>query len=257
MKKIIALMIAVVLCASCLSGCYKLQLVPTNTKPTTEAVAPTTEATEPTTEATEPTTEATEPTTEATEPTTEATEPTSGNPPAGEMSDDPFGFQISVNGTVLQLPCKVSDFAAMGLLMEEKKRDNTLDEGYSSSSNLFDGEEWSNITVTIYNNTDEPMLYEDAMVDSVSFSPRGAETEYDVRICGGIGVGSTEEDVKRVFGEPARTSSESEIYGSIYYTMYYENTANGLYAFRQKIEFEMKDGVVYNFRIDSDGEYQR
>ena len=261
MKKMIAMMIALILCAGCLSGCFKNQIVPTNTEPTTEATEPTTQATEPTTEATEPTIEATEPTTEATEPTIEATEPTTPatepatKPAAGELSNDPFSFQFSVNGTVLQLPCNVADFAALGLLMEEDKRDNTLDEGYGTSANLYDGTEWSKINICIYNNSKEPVLYENAMVESISFQPRSGGAKVDVRTTGNIGIGSTVDEVKSVFGEPTKTTEPYEVSGSSFYTMTFENTALGMTAFRQKIQIDMKDNLVYGFTLDSDAEY--
>lgn len=84
MKKVIAFMIALVLCAGCLSGCFKAQIVPNDTEPTTQTTEPTTEATEPTTQTTEPTTEATEPTTEATEPATE--------PDGADVTDEDFAL---------------------------------------------------------------------------------------------------------------------------------------------------------------------
>ena len=240
MKKMIALMIALTLCAGCLSGCFKIQIVPTNTEPTTEATEPTTQATEPTTQATEPTTEATEPATK---------------PAAGELSNDPFSFQFSVNGTVLQLPCNVADFAALGLLMEEDKRDNTLDEGYVSGGNVYDNGDYTWITLSIYNNGEEPVLYENAMVDGLSFNPRNNETKFDIRISGGIGIGSTADEVKSVFGEPTQTSEPYEVSGSTFYTMTFKNAALGTAAFRQRINIDMKDDLVYGFTLDSDAEY--
>lgn len=136
MKKMIALILALVLCASCMSGCFKVQIVPTDTEPTTQATEPTTEATEPTAEATEPTTEATEPTTE---PTTEATEPDTTAPsdaPDEEfvLSGDWLDLQFILDGVGYQLNDPYKKLEANGWYV------NMADYGYENGYVLNPGD---------------------------------------------------------------------------------------------------------------------
>lgn len=94
-----------------------------------------------------------------------------------------------------------------------------------------------------------------AMVESISFHPHSGGAKVDVRTTGNIGIGSTVDEVKSVFGEPTKTTEPYEVSGSSFYTMTFENAALGRTAFRQKIQIDMKDNLVYGFTLDSDAEY--
>lgn len=185
---------------------------------------------------------------EATEPVEtqpDATEPTQQTPPEPDLKpfSDPFGFEISINGTTVKLPSTVADFEALGFKMDEEKRDKTIDDGYGTACNAYKGDSF--ITLSIYNNTGSPIKFSEAKVDDVSFTKI---TGNNIYIYGNLKIGSTKAEVMSAYGEPTRSyGNEGESYSSLTY----EGE-----SFRQKIEFQFNNDIVSGISITSDGEYK-
>lgn len=244
LKKTIAAIAALAAICATLTACGAEPTPTETTTAPTETTAPV-ETTAP--ETTAPV-ETTTPETTAPETTapTETTVPETTAPAV--LSDNPFDFMFSINGTVLQLPCTVADLEALGFKME-KEADNTLDEGYATSCQLYNGDSY--ITLTIYNNTDDAISFADAPVDCLSLSKYGSKGTNTILIAGGIGIGSTMDEVLAAYGEPTKSTTGEGEFSNITYLTY-----NGS-SHRQKIYFQFVDGIATMIDYDSDAEYQR
>jgi predicted small lipoprotein YifL len=160
------------------------------------------------------------------------------------MSDNPFDFMFSINGTVLQLPCTIKDLEDLGFIMDEDMADNILNDGYTSSSNMFHGKCY--INVSIYNSTDKALPYKDCPVDDISVSVYGMRNGNDeIIFAGGITIGSTMDEVLAAYGEP--------------YSEYTYDTSTFLEFrganHRQTIKVQVTDGLVHTVDYRSDAEY--
>lgn len=160
------------------------------------------------------------------------------------MSDNPFDFMFSINGTVLQLPCTIKDLEDLGFIMDEDKADNILNDGYTSTSNMFHGKCY--INASIYNSTDKALPYKDCPVDDISVSVYGMRNGNDeIIFAGGITIGSTLDEVLAAYGEPY---SEYTYDTSIYLEFRGANH-------RQTIKVQVTDGLVHTVNYCSDAEY--
>lgn len=158
---------------------------------------------------------------------------------------NPFGFEVSINGTVVKLPSSVAEFEELGFKIDDEKKDKILEDGYGTACNAYKGKFY--ITLSIFNQTGAPIKFSEASVDDISFTNTFMEGN-KLYIYGNLGIGSTKEDVKRVYGEPTR-AYEPE--GESYSSLTYEGE-----TFRQKIEFQFNNNVVSGISISSDGEYR-
>ncbi len=124
---------------------------------------------------------------------------------AAQLSDDPFGFQVAIDGTVVQLPCPVSDLAALGFALEEDKAGDLLEDGYQTSATLFygDPDDYVYVNATVCNVSGSAQTLENCTVSSLSFHGSNLE-DHTVEIAGGLEIGvSTVDEALTVFGEPS------------------------------------------------------
>lgn len=249
MKKLFAFLMSVVMCLSVFTGCVPVAADRTEGSTDDSMTEPfkvegeTTVATDvvedDTTEGeTGETGEIVEDETEATEP--EVVEKPDESESENQLSDNLFSFQISIDGTVIQLPCNVADLTALGWKIDDNKAENPLADGYTTGVNVYH-EDGSYITLSIYNISGETVTFANAMVDDVSIHGRSLGG-HEIFICKGLSVGSTKDEVVAVYGnEPSYDYVSDD--GS-YSKLEYEGN-----NFRNKITFSFKDDIVSDIDI--------
>lgn len=247
MKKLIALFLTLTLCVGCFAACGSNTVTPTTPTETTAPIQTTTpdETTTPT-ETTSPV-QTTAPTETFSPETTVPVESIPETTAPAVMSDDPFDFEFSIDGTTLKLPCDVADLQALGYLMPEEDADNTLDEHYIAVSILCKNDYV--VSVHIYNTTETSVLYADAPIDEITFDNISYDESYNIRFYGGIQFGSTKDEVLQLLGEPTKTYGEEDSSSS---SFYYEDETG-----YQQIVFRFWDDIVIGVTLNSDAEYQR
>lgn len=173
-----------------------------------------------------------------------ATEPSETEAVTTGLSDDLFSSQISIDGTVIQLPCNASDLAALGWIMEESKATSPLADGYTTGANVYH-EDGSYMTLSIYNVSGDAVNFENCMVDDISIHGRSLG-EHKVFIAKNLTIGSTKEDVIAAYGnEPSyKYESDDGKYSKLEYE--FEN-------FRNKIVFSFTDGIVSEIEVNTAG----
>lgn len=147
----------------------------------------------------------------AAEPATEGTAP-------AELSDDPFAMQFQLDGTVFQLPCKLSDLEQAGFYLAEDEAGNMLEDGYSSNVTLYygDPDDYEYVNCSIYNTSGTELPFEDCAVDMISFTEYSLE-EHEVVFPGNIQMGvSSQADIEAVYG-PAEDPFVDDDYVSFDY----------------------------------------
>lgn len=165
----------------------------------------------------------------------------SSNTVSEYLSTDPFSYQISIDGVVIQLPCNVSELEALGWKMSDDKADNTLDEGYTTSVNLYNGDDY--ITASIYNDGTTAVKYNEANVDDLYFSVHGIKI-HSIAVCSGLTLGSAKDDVIAIYGNDADYEYVSD--DGVYSTLEYKGE-----SFYNKISFSFKNDIVIDIVVKS------
>lgn len=177
----------------------------------------------------------------------ETTEETPDIKPAanvpGELSDDIYSFQVSVNGTVHQFPMWFSDFEALGWTYAEDDLDAML-----TSNQYSPSERWERDGVTVYaelaNLSMNSIALKDAMVAGITFDKYYMdECDWEILLPGGIQYGiSTRDDIIAAYGDPS-----DEYEGDMYYKMTYD------YDYYQDIELYVykESGVLQQIEIEN------
>lgn len=135
----------------------------------------------------------------------------------GELSDDLYDFQISIDGTVYQFPMFYSDFEALGW---EYDGDNTR----TLSSNQYTSSEiWVKDGFKVYtrfaNLSMNAVPFSESMVAGFKLDKYYLkDCDWEIFLPGGIQYGvSDADDIKAAYGEPS-----SDYDSDLYYSMTYE-----------------------------------
>jgi len=249
-KKILSVLIALIM-AFGLTACDLSKLAGKNSRDSkveateeteeTEAAEETDETEE--TEATEETesTEATETSdeTRATE-ETKKTRETKAN--TAGLSDDLFAFQIVANGKVFILPCKVADFAELGLYLDEDEKDEIIESNYYTYTSVSN-EEYDRISISLYNMGKTDLTFEECTVYDITLSKTSAEN-IEMSFVKGITYGFTTEQIREIYGEP---SDEYVSDDGKYIYLTYEEEGEGYY--NNEIEFNFSDNELYEIHL--------
>ncbi len=165
------------------------------------------------------------------------------------LSSDPFAFQIAFDGTVMQAPGYVADFLALGFTMNPEDVGDVLDAHYSTSVTLNWGDpsDYHYINVSIYNPGENPLTFEQCMVDDVYVTDVMADV-MTVTTPGGITLGtSTIADVQAVYG--TQTSYEYHSDDGSFVTLEYEPAGD----FANKMSFSFVNGVLDGVTVGTRG----
>lgn len=146
-------------------------------------------------------------------------------------------YEVSIDGKVIQLPCPLSEFTDLGFDFADDAGSQELENEDVKPVTLFRGEE--QLTICVHNKEEETVRYDEGMVIAVILQGQVATEE----LYGGIGVGSTQEEVIAVFGDDYYCES-----GSVYRLEY----GGGFYKY---INFNLMDGKVASIAMYAGLEY--
>lgn len=138
-------------------------------------------------------------------------------PAAGELSDDLYDFQLSIDGTVYQFPMFYSDFEALGWVYDG---DNTRT---LSSNQYTTSEVWEKDGFKVYarfaNLSVNTVPFSESMVAGFKLDKFNLkDCDWEIFLPGGIQYGvSNADDIKAAYGEPSRDHDSD-----LYYSMTYE-----------------------------------
>lgn len=139
--------------------------------------------------------------------------------------DDNASYFVSINGTKFKVGDKISDMNQVGLTQNEKE----LDQEINKNTYLIGGGSLKNsngksvISVTAYNDTDSKITVKDAKIGAVKIGTYDYdkisedEKALNAEFVGGLKLGSSLEDVTKIFGE-TNDIYESESLGYKKYT---------------------------------------
>ena len=187
------LLLTVVLSTIALSACggSKKSTIAETTPAPTETTASTAELT--------PTAEPTDSTVETMDETTAGS--TADTTVTGDLSDDLYSFQFSLNGTVYTLPCAYSQFTTDGWSFEDIDG-QTLEPGqYTLSNALINGD--SRIMANLVNTGTDVVAMDKCNVGKVSIDNYQAEKGVKLILPKNIAIGSTYDDVIAAYGKPS------------------------------------------------------
>ena len=239
MKKIFALCLSVCLLLGMLAACQSDAGTVTTVPETTAAPETTVPETTAAPETTVPETTAAP---ETTVPETTAAETTAA--PAGNaaLSTDPFSFQISVDGNIVQLPCTAADLMHLGYSFGDKA-ENMLETGYTTSA-LMRLENGNYVSASIYNDSGEEKTFANCSIDDLYFNERNCK-EQEILFVNGITFGAHPDVIKAIYGEEADSVYDQD--GYLYLT--YETEED----FANKIQFMFKDNALYEVDVCTRG----
>lgn len=138
------------------------------------------------------------------------------------------------NGVKINAGDKISSLSTAGLSVRDVHRDVEVKSKDRRSCEITNLENKSIFNLTAYNKESAASKLSDTWVGGVTISTVGAERDSKVaqmEVYGGIKLGSTVEELKKVFGEPDKSSTEKEyVYESKVVSRYFR--------------FDIKDGKV-------------
>lgn len=160
----------------------------------------------------------------------------------GELSDDLYDFQISIDGTVYQFPMWFSEFEALGWEYDGDPT-NTL-----SSNQYTLSEVWKKDGIRIYtrlaNLSMNTVPFSESMVAGISLEKYNLkDCDWDIILPGGIQWGvSNADDIIAAYGDPT-----DDYDGDMYYKMTYE------YDWYREIELYVykEEGVLLQIDIEN------
>lgn len=147
---------------------------------------------------------------------------------AGELSDDLYDFQLSIDGTVYQFPMFYADFEALGW---EYDGDNTQ----TLSSNQYTSVEvWKKDGFRVYtrfaNLSMNAVPYSESMVAGITLDQYNLkDCDWEILLPGGIEFGvSNADDIKAAYGEPSRDHDSDLSYSMTYELDFYREIKLGV-----------------------------
>lgn len=196
-KKCILLLTAVV-SAIALSACGKSKETITEPTPTPTVTAAPTDQPTPT------------PTASPTDtPTAASTDTPADTTASGDLSDDLYSFQFSLNGTVYTLPCAYSQLTENGWSIEDIG-DQTLEpDQYTFSDALINGD--MRIMASLVNTDTKVLPMDKCNVGKISIDNYQAEKGVKLIFPKNITYGSTYDDVIAAYGKPTEESGSGSI----------------------------------------------
>lgn len=145
-------------------------------------------------------------------------------------------YYVKINGTKFKAGDKISSVSSVGLKQKEKNLATSIPKNrYLLAESVVDSNEKEICKFVPLNDTDDKITVADAViggfeVGTYNYNKIAKETlEYDIEIFGGIKLGSSYEDMVKVFGEPdfkhesqANESLKMEAYTTYKYSKGYK-----------------------------------
>lgn len=115
-------------------------------------------------------------------------------------SDDWTTGEMTINGTVIKVPCTFADIEALGFKLEDSDASEELEANHYTTTCYAENDEGQTIGIRFSNDTDETLPITECSVYGVSF-----DDWYDlpsIVLCNGISIGMSKDDVVAIMGTP-------------------------------------------------------
>lgn len=164
---------------------------------------------------------------------------------AAKLSENLYDFQLSIDGTVYQLPMSYADFEAMGWAYDGDCADTLFPNQYAVLQRWRKDDSY--LHTKLANLSENTVSYSDSMVAGITIGrSMMADCDWKILLPGGIEWGvSNADDIKAAYGDPV-----SDYDGEIYYKMIYQDgyyREIDLYVYKDSNVLEQID--MENLRI--------
>jgi hypothetical protein len=128
----------------------------------------------------------------------------------GDLSDDIYSFQVMINGHVFSLPFEWSYAESLGWELGDRFDDVELGPNQRTFSNrVWQGN--TGLSMGIGNLSPNNIDVSEGIVGNIRVDDRDMETGVEFMLPGGLTIGSPEELIVELYGEPSRTSHSDTI----------------------------------------------
>lgn len=156
------------------------------------------------------------------------------------LSEDLYAGQLAVDGTLITLPCNMSELLALGYAFETEASLTPQEDTTISVSSSTGGD----IMVGIYNPTDDPMLsYDNATLEWLVFE--SPDFTGEVQLPKGITLGSSYDDIIAAYGAPADLFENAESHLQL---LTYESPEGA--AREVEVQFSIVSDKLLTFNIE-------
>jgi len=129
------------------------------------------------------------------------------------------GFnRFTLEGAVIELPMKVSDFCEAGFEISESDAEEELDANYSYGYSYYDADGNYLGTIFVYNTSDSPIKVKQGIIGGITVNDSG---DTELELVGGLEFGDDTDDAREVFGSAVTYMNVSDSYSS--YEWYFED----------------------------------
>lgn len=129
------------------------------------------------------------------------------------------GFnKFTLEGAVIELPMKVSDFCEAGFEISESDAEEELDANYSYGYSYYDADGNYLGTIFVYNTSDSPIKVKQGIIGGITVNDSG---DTELELVGGLEFGDDTDDAREVFGSAVTYMNVSDSYSS--YEWYFED----------------------------------
>jgi len=131
---------------------------------------------------------------------------------ASGLYDDLYASKIELNGTILTLPCEMSDLEAFGFSLPESVKERVIGGGRYTTAEVRSAT-GDIILIALYNTGDSDRTAEQCEVYEMTFEKAVTTEDMDISIAKGITYGFTKEQVEAIYGDPISeyTNEEDDI----------------------------------------------
>lgn len=147
---------------------------------------------------------------------------------SGNVAADDSAYFVKIDGKKFTYQSKLSDFETVGYKTNEKLADETISAGkyaiMMGGGSLTNVDNNTSFSITPYNDGSEDVKFPSAKLGKITiekdtFHEEKNEVYNTFEFYGGIKLGTSEEDLKKIFGEPT-SSREAKDYKDNPYTVY-------------------------------------
>lgn len=159
---------------------------------------------------------------------------------------DDSAYTVKINGKTFTAGDKVSALEEAGYAVRESVKNEKVPAGkyllLIGGGSVYNKEDDASISFTPYNDTEESLTIPNAKLGKITIEKSTLEKKQaifeKIEFYGGIKLGSTREELIKVFGEPTEATERESYDGSKYETIEFKDKVF------KKFEFKIEEGVV-------------
>jgi len=125
------------------------------------------------------------------------------------LGDNWYSFSMKLNDRIITLPCGYDDMTGTGLSLDtDEISPDTVIGGYSSISAFFRNDSSGSVTASIFNPYSTPRTLKECLITEVTGDSWTQEAGISVTSAGGVTIGTPEDEVIALYGQPDRTEED-------------------------------------------------